>query len=266
MHGASVAVLLEATGSVLAVGLNAPQAWRSCRHRLVEGLSPAARWLAVLQSVSWVAFGLSGGGAIQVLTNTVCGVLQAGVLLALLRHAPAARAPRALVPAASASAGWLVCLAAAAGTGLVPVGTLAALCGTASLVPQVVHLATSGGTSARGVSPATVVLTALSSVCWAGYGLLDGHVAVWAPSLLGLAAALVTLRLLGAPGRTHEPAPHGRLVRRPARATAPGRPAGRPRRVQVRPLQRSRPGRTRSRRPAQTAVSTTSTLPRVARL
>ncbi len=199
MHGAVVASGLEWAGAVLAIVLNAPQAWTSCRRRRVGGLSPAARWLAVLQAATWVAYGLTGGGPVQVLTNAVCGVLHLSVLVAVLLLAPSARAPRLLVPQALASAAWLALVVLSARTGAVPVGALAALCGVAALVPQLVLLSRARGRDVSGVSPATTWLTLACAACYTGYGLLLAGWAVWVPSALGLLAASATLALLRAP-------------------------------------------------------------------
>jgi uncharacterized protein with PQ loop repeat len=192
-----IALALEAAGAGLAVVNNAPQAWRSCRGRRVEGLSPAARWLAVLQSATWVAYGLTGGGALQVLTNAVCGALHVGVLVAVLALTPGARHRRVLLPQAGAAAAWLALVTWSAGTGGLPVGTLAAACGATALLPQLVRLAADRGAATSGISPATAVLSVTSNACWAGYGLLVGSVSVWAPSLLAMAAGTTTLVLLG---------------------------------------------------------------------
>lgn len=189
----------EWAGAVLAVVLNAPQAWRSCRRRRVDGLSPAARWLAVLQAVTWVAYGLTGGGPVQVLTNSICGVLHVAVLAALLVLAPAARAPRLLLPQAAASALWVACVLVAARTGAVPVGALAATCGVAALVPQLALLVRSRGADLSGLSVATTWLTLACAVCFTGNGLLLAGWAVWLPSGLGVVAAAATLVLLRQP-------------------------------------------------------------------
>lgn len=194
--GAGLATGFETVGAVLSVGLNAPQAWRSCRHRLVSGLSPAARWLAVVQSVSWATFGLLGGGRTQVVTNVVCGLLHTSVLVALLVLAPASRRRRVVGPQAAAAAAWLLLLAWAARTGSVPVGSLAALCGTAALVPQLVHLARTRGADCSGISPATTWLALVSASCWSAYGLLASLSAVWLPSLLSVGAYGSTLVLV----------------------------------------------------------------------
>lgn len=195
MHGADVATTIGWLGAFLAVVLNVPQTWRSCRQRRVAGLSPAARWLAVLQSTTWLVYGLTGGGAVQVVANGLCLVLHLAVLATLLGLAPAARARRLLAPQAAASAAWLALVAWTVSTGALDVASLAAVCSVAYAVPQLVLLATDPR-STSGVSMQTTVLGVVSHTCWTAYGLLLGTPAVWLPSLLSLLAGLATAALL----------------------------------------------------------------------
>lgn len=195
MHGADVATTIGWLGAFLAVVLNVPQTWRSCRQRRVAGLSPASRWLAVLQSTTWLVYGLTGGGAVQVVTNGLCLVLHLAVLATLLGLAPAARARRLLAPQAAGSAAWLALVAWTVSTGAVDVAALAAVCSVAYAVPQLVLLATDPRSSS-GVSMQTTVLGVVSHTCWTAYGLLLGLPAVWLPALLSLLAGLATAALL----------------------------------------------------------------------
>lgn len=198
MHAGDLVGALGWTGAFLGIVLNVPQTWRSCAGRQVAGLSPASRWLAVLQSATWTTYGLTGGGLVQVVTNGVCSVLHVAVLVALLRLAPAARAPRLLLPQVGASGAWLLVVAWAVSSGGLSVGTLAALCSVAYALPQLALLLTDPQAT-DGVSVATVALGVLSNSCWTLYGLLLGTPAVWLPALLTLVAGLATAALLRRP-------------------------------------------------------------------
>jgi len=192
---ADVATTLGWAGAFLGIVLNVPQTWRSCAERQVAGLSPASRWLAVLQSATWLTYGLTGGGLVQIVTNAVCIVLHVAVLVALLVLAPASRARRVLLPQVAASAAWLALVAWSGTTGSVAVAPLAAACSVAYAVPQLVLLLTDARATS-GVSPLTTGLGVLSNTCWTLYGLLLGAPAVWLPSLLSLLAGVATAVLL----------------------------------------------------------------------
>lgn len=196
MHGAGVAQVFGCAGAVLAVGLNAPQAWTSCVGRRVAGLSPAARWLAVVQAATWLAYGLAERVPLQVLTNAVCLVLHLSVLVALLALDPAARGSRVLQPQAALTVAWLGAVVTCALTGAVPVGTLAAVAGAASVVPQLWRLARHRDEDTSGVSVTTTALSLVSGLCWVTHGLALGLAAVVLPSLATAAAAAWTLTLL----------------------------------------------------------------------
>ena len=195
MQPADVATTLGWAGAFLGIVLNVPQTWRSCAGRQVAGLSPASRWLAVLQSATWLAYGLTGGGLVQVVTNGVCIVLHVAVLVALLLLAPASRDRRVLLPQLAGSAAWLALVAWSVTSGVVGVATLAAACSVAYAVPQLVLLATDPRATS-GVSMLTTLLGVASNTCWTLYGLLLGTPAVWLPALLSLVAGLATAALL----------------------------------------------------------------------
>jgi uncharacterized protein with PQ loop repeat len=207
VHGAEVAQVFGCAGAVLAVGLNAPQAWTSCVDRKVAGLSPAARWLAVAQSATWLAYGLVEHVRLQLLTNAVCLSLQLSVLAALLLLDPAARARRLAGPQAATTGAWLLVVAACGLTGALPVATLAAVVGGVSVVPQLWHLARSRGGDRSGVSVATTVLSLVASLCWTAHGLALALPAVALPSLAGAVAAAWTLALLRPPAWVRRPVP-----------------------------------------------------------
>lgn len=211
MHGVEVAQVFGCVGAVLSVGLNAPQAWTSCVGRRVAGLSPAARWLAVTQAATWLAYGLVDHVPLQVVTNGVCLSLHLSVLVALLALDPAARAGRVLLPQAALTVAWLGAVAACAMTGAVAVSTLAAVVGAVSVVPQLWRLTRHRGEDSSGVSVTTTVLTLVASLCWGAHGLALGLPAVVLPSLAGAAAAAWTLFLLRPvarrPQRSHRPLP-----------------------------------------------------------
>ncbi len=186
-------------GAVLAIGLNAPQAWTSCVGRRVAGLSPAARWLAVAQAATWLAYGLAEQVRLQVVTNAVCLSLHLSVLGALLLLEPAARSRRLAGPQAVATAAWLVVVAGCALTGAAPVATLAAVVGALSVVPQLWSLARARGADSSGVSVTTTTLSLVSSLCWTAHGAALALPAVALPSLAGAVAAAWTLALLRPP-------------------------------------------------------------------
>lgn len=207
MHAAELAAVLGAIGAVLGVGLNIPQAWTSCARKGVAGLSPTARWLAVLQSATWCAYAVTEGTSSQLYSGVVCGLLQLAVLAALLLLSPAAR--RSATPLAVVSLVWLAVVAWAAGGGSLDIGLLAAGCSMAAVVPQVVRLVRNRDEDTSGISPVTCALAVACSVSWMLHGALLGAEAVWLPSLLSAAASAVTLL----------------LVRRPVTPLAGGAPA-----------------------------------------
>lgn len=196
VHGAVVAQVFGCAGAVLVVGLNAPQAWTSCRRRLVSGLSPAARWLAVVHSATWVTYGVAEDVPLQIATNVVCGALHLAVLVALLLLAPGARETTVVVPSALLAAGWLALTALCAATGAVPVGVLAAVAGTLAVVPQLWLLLRDREQDTSGVSGLTTALNLVASLCWVVHGALLAEAAVVVPSLVTAAAAAWTLALL----------------------------------------------------------------------
>ena len=185
--------------AVLSIGLNAPQAWRSCVGRRTAGLSPAARWLAVVQASTWLAYGVAEHVPLQVLTNSVCLALHLSVLGALLALDPAARGRRVLPPQAALTVAWLAVVVACARTGAAPVGALAAGAGAVSVVPQLWRLARERGADSSGVSVATTVLSLVAALCWTAHGLALTSAAVVLPSLAAAVAAAWTLVLLGPP-------------------------------------------------------------------
>jgi uncharacterized protein with PQ loop repeat len=200
VHAAGLAEISGCAGALLAVGLNAPQAWASCRRGRVAGLSPAARWLAVVHSATWVTYGLAEDVPLQVATNVVCGALHVAVLAALLLLTPSARERRVVVPSALLAAGWLLAVALCATTGAVPVAALAAVAGTASVVPQLWSLLRDPDQDTSGISLETTALNLLASLCWVLHGALLGHAAVVVPSAVAAAAAACTLSLLAPAG------------------------------------------------------------------
>ncbi len=191
-----MAQVLGCAGAVLSVGLNAPQAWTSCVGRRVAGLSPAARWLAVAQAATWLAYGVVDHVRLQQLTNSVCLALHVSVLAALLALDPGARAGRVLLPQAALAATWAAAVAVCAATGAASVATLAAGVGAASVLPQLWRLARHRGEDSSGVSVTTTALSLLACLCWTGHGLALGLAAVVLPSLTGAVAAAWTLVLL----------------------------------------------------------------------
>lgn len=196
MHGAVLAQVFGCAGAVLSVGLNAPQAWTSCIGRQVAGLSPAARWLAVAQSATWLTYGVVDDVPLQQLTNALCLALHLSVLVALLVLDPVARAGRVLLPQAALAVGWAATVAACALTSAASVATLAAAVGVVSVVPQLWRLARHRGGDSSGVSVPTTALSLAAGLCWAGHGLALGLPAVVLPALAGAVAAGWTLLLL----------------------------------------------------------------------
>ena len=186
-------------GAVLSVGLGAPQAWTSCVRRRVAGLSPAARWTAVAQSASWLAYGLVERVPLQLLTNAACLLLHLSVLTALLVLDPAARAGRLAAAQGATTVAWLAVVAVCAVTGSMPVATLAAVVGAVSVVPQLWWLARSRGADTSGVSVTTTALSLAASLCWTTHGLALAQPAVVLPGLAGAVAAAWTLALLRPP-------------------------------------------------------------------
>jgi uncharacterized protein with PQ loop repeat len=197
VHAAELAAIFGAIGAVLAVILNVPQTWTSCARRETAGLSPTARWLAVLQSATWCAYALADGTSSQLYSSAVCGILHLAVLAALLLLCPAAR--QSAISLAVASLAWLVLVGWAATGGSVDVGLLAAGCGTAAVVPQVVRLLRGWDEDTSGISPLTCWLGIACSVAWLLHGALLGAEAVWVPSLIAAAASSLTLLLVQRP-------------------------------------------------------------------
>lgn len=211
MHGAVVAQVFGCVGAVLSIGLIVPQAWTSCVGRKVAGLSPASRWLMAGQAATWLTYGFAEQVPLQVLTNAVCLVLHLSVLGALLLQDPTARSSRVALPQAALTAVWLGVVVVCALSAAVPVGTLAAIVGAVSVVPQLWRLARSRDEDTSGVSVTTTALSLLASLCWVTHGLALALPAVVLPAATGAAAAAWTLVLLrpvtARPARAHHRQP-----------------------------------------------------------
>lgn len=188
----TTALALGWLGTALIVGLNVPQAWRSCVHGRTEGLPAARFWVAALASVVWLGYGLYGGGAVQVVLNTCTLTLNSALLLALPAHR---RATGRWAPVAAATALGVVALGETGG--MSAVGVAGALVGTGMCLPQLLalrhrHVGTDG------VSSATLWLQGAGGACWLGYGVLRDETVVWVPNVFVVVTIAATLALLQA--------------------------------------------------------------------
>jgi uncharacterized protein with PQ loop repeat len=199
----------------LSISLIWPQVWLCCRRRRTGGLSPTASFLSVALNLCWLAFGLLTGDPAQTVTNSVVGLGNTAVLVALLVTRPDLRAGRVLARTGSAAAG-LIAFACGGVASVVFLGTApAAVAATLGVVTSVVGAATAcvqplslvrdRAQDLSGLSRTRWWLSAAACSSWTGYGWLQGRPAVWASAAIGLGCALVVCALLLA-GRSARPA------------------------------------------------------------
>lgn len=185
----AVADGLAWVGTACIVALNLPQVWRTCVRGRTAGVPAARAWVAIAVAVVWLAYGLYGGIAVQVVLNAAAIALNAALLGRL-----ATRSTATLL--------WLGGLGATvAGTvllhgvgGVLAVGVAGAVTGTGMCLPQL--LALRGATGTDGVSAASLHLQAAGGACWLVYGLLRSEAVVWTPNVAVLLTTGWTLVLL----------------------------------------------------------------------
>jgi uncharacterized protein with PQ loop repeat len=204
----------------LSIALIWPQVWLCCRHRRTGGLSPTATFLSVALNFSWLTFGLLSGDAAQSVSNSVVGVGNSAVLVALLIIQPRLRAPRALARTAGLAAALvafgmggiasMMFLGTSAAVVAGALGTVASVGGAASACVQPVSLLRDRAQDLSGLSRTRWWLSAGASSSWICYGWLEGRPAVWGSAAVGLGCAVVVCTLLVA-RRSGEPARHPSL-------------------------------------------------------
>ena len=90
--------------AALSISVVWPQVWRSCRHRRTGGLSPTGAWLGLGLNLCWLTFGILIGDPAQIVTNTVVGLGNTAVLVAMLVTRPDLRSGRTLLRTATGAA------------------------------------------------------------------------------------------------------------------------------------------------------------------
>jgi uncharacterized protein with PQ loop repeat len=218
--------------ALFSISLTWPQVWRSCRQGRTLGLSPTAGWLAVALNLCWLTFGVLIGDAAQIVTNSVVGVGNSAVLIALLLARPDLRTRWVLLRTASGAAGLVVlavsslaavALRADAVAVAATLSSVISLVGAAAALPQPLSLLRDRTQDVSGLSAARYRLGVGSCASWTSYGWLIDQPGVWLSAGFGLCCALLMCALLrarrtGAPVRpvalrgTRTAAPRGALV------------------------------------------------------
>jgi uncharacterized protein with PQ loop repeat len=194
--------------AALSISVVWPQVWRSCRQGRTRGLSPTSAWLGVGLNLCWLTFGVLIGDPAQIVTNSVVGVGNTAVLVALLVTQPQLRSGRMLLRTATGALG-LAALAAGSLTAVLlqgaqpavvgaTLGSIASLVGAAAALPQPLSLLTDRDRDLSGLSPARWRLGAGSCASWVGYGWMENQPNVWLSAAVGLCCAVVVCAILQA--------------------------------------------------------------------
>lgn len=201
--------------TTLSISLVWPQVWLCCRQRRTRGLSPTATFLGVALNLSWLIFGLLTRDQAQSVTNSVVGVGNTAVLIALLATQPQLRARGMLARHAAAAAGLLAFaaggiasmtfLGTAPGAVAAALGAVASVVGAATACVQPLALVRDRAQDLSGLSRTRWWLSACACSAWTGYGWLQDRPAVWGSAAVGLGCALVVCALL-LPRRSTQPA------------------------------------------------------------
>jgi uncharacterized protein with PQ loop repeat len=201
---------LAATLSITVVW---PQLWLSVRHGRTNGLSPTSCWLAVALNLCWLTFGLLIGDPAQILTNSLVGLGNGAVLVALLAGQPRLRSARMLRRTATGAAA-LVLLAAGCGAavllGAAPaavgavLGAVVGVVGALAALPQPLSLLRDPDRDVSGLSETRWRLGASACATWVGYGWLIDQPTMWLSAGVGLACSLTVCATLRS-RRTSEP-------------------------------------------------------------
>ena len=207
--------VLGVLAATLSISRIWPQVWLCCRRRRTSGLSPTATFLGVALNLSWLAFGALTADPAQLVTNTVVGLGNTAVLIALLATQPHLRARRVIARTAGAASG-LVAFAAGGiasvtvlGTApaavAAPLGAVTSVVAAATACVQPLALRRDRAQDLSGMSRTRWWLSAAACSSWTGYGWRQDRPAVWGSAAVGLGCALVVSALLLA-GRSARPA------------------------------------------------------------
>lgn len=178
-------------GTVLIVGLNLPQVWRTCVRGLTAGVPAARAWVAIAVAMVWLGYGLSAGIAVQVVLNAIVLVLNGALLV---RLAPTASVRTNLRWAALVVTTGAITIGLHRAGGSLAVGTAGAVAGSGLCLPQLMALRGAGAVD--GISLSSLWLQAAGGLCWLIYGLLRLETVVWVPNVFVLATTAATLALL----------------------------------------------------------------------
>lgn len=120
----------------------APQLWRTCVQRQTAGLSALTSFFGLLNSCTWLGYGLLADAQVQVGVNGVFLLVNGALTMAIVAGSPLLRRSRSYLAAAGLALVWgsVVLLAHSVG-GAEAIAVCGALLGTACGLPQLAVLA-----------------------------------------------------------------------------------------------------------------------------
>lgn len=120
----------------------APQSWRTCVQRQTAGLSALTYLFGLLNSCTWLSYGLLADAQVQVGVNGVFLLVNSALTAAIVAGSPSLRRSRSYLRAAGLALVWgsFVVLAHSV-SGAEAVAVCGALLGTACGLPQLAVLA-----------------------------------------------------------------------------------------------------------------------------
>lgn len=180
----------------------APQLWRTCVQRQTAGLSALTSFFGLLNSCTWLGYGLLADAQVQVGVNGVFLLVNGALTMAIVAGSPLLARSRSYLGAAGLALVWGSVLLAHSVSGAEAIAVCGALLGTACGLPQLAVLAGKrraygDGGDTSGIARSTWRLGALCCLLWAAHGLLIGSLAVTVPALWNLLVAVLVLGLLG---------------------------------------------------------------------
>jgi uncharacterized protein with PQ loop repeat len=179
-----IATILGAIGTTLGVLRAWPQVRGIVGRRETAGVSVHTWALTLLNNASWLTLGLIITAPPIIISNLLSAAGCIAVLVAIQRQQPQRLLARQVGVALAGAA--LVGLTSLGGAGALTV--LATTLAVSMFLPQLVRVLRSG---AAGVSPATWLVTAISSAVWILYALALGRPSIGACHLVIMPASLV---------------------------------------------------------------------------
>jgi hypothetical protein len=202
-------------GAGLSMALPWPQVWRSVTQGRTSGLSSTACWQGAAMPAGWITYGLLTHQAVQVVTNVVTGLAGLAVLVMVLITQREQRTVRVLRVSAAGAAGILVAAAGSALAAALPgvgaaraavaLGSVLAVGGIMSAIPQPLSLLRDRTQDLSGLSRLRWRLGAGACACWCAFGLGTGQPPVWLSASVGLAGSLTVCWVLRSADRAAQP-------------------------------------------------------------